>query len=119
MVLPIDPTAPIRFSDIRNEFGGTAPDRLSEYYRGDGLVPNDAGDAVIGVTEVQTIVPSGTRSNVVGAGAGNNEFLQIALPDNFDSGTTAVDMTGTFVAGQGTGVPGDSISWSRWFHEYH
>lgn len=38
MTLPA--SGPISLSDIRNEFGGSAPDSLSEYYRGGAYVPN-------------------------------------------------------------------------------
>ena len=45
MVLQGSP--PISLSDIRGEFGGTAPDSLSEYYRGGSFVPDTATNAGI------------------------------------------------------------------------
>ena len=95
MALPTDPTAPIRFSAIRNEFGGTAPDRLSEYYRGGALVPNDAGDQQTGMAEVQTVAVTGARSNVVTSSTGTNEFITIGLDSAFNAGfnQTASEIT--------------------------
>ena len=112
MAITSDTTAPIRFSDIRNEFGGTAPDNLSEYYRGGDNVPNDLNDAVVGATEVQTIPVMGTRSNVVAGGA-TNELLFIALPSDFSSGgPTAGDLGGSF-AGTET-IPDTSSGSASW-----
>lgn len=37
----------ITLSDIRGEFGGAAPDLLSEYYRGGGLVPDSPANSGI------------------------------------------------------------------------
>ena len=112
MAITSDTTTPISFSDIRNEFGGAAPDNLSEYYRGGDNVPNDLNDAVVGATEVQTIPVTGTRSNVV-AGATTNELLLIALPNDFNSGgPTAGDLGGSF-AGTET-IPDTSSGFASW-----
>ena len=40
--MPIPASGAISFSDIRTVFGGTAPDGLSEYYKGGGLVTDNA-----------------------------------------------------------------------------
>ncbi len=37
----------ISMTDIRGEFGGSAPDGINEYYRGGGLVPNTPANAGI------------------------------------------------------------------------
>ena len=43
--MPIPASGAISFSDIRTVFGGTAPDGLSEYYKGGGLVTDNATTA--------------------------------------------------------------------------
>jgi len=45
MAVPAGPT--ISVTDIVNEFGGTAPHSISEYYRGGGLVPNVPANSAI------------------------------------------------------------------------
>jgi hypothetical protein len=40
MALPI--TGKLTLGDIRDEFGGSNPVRISDYYRGGGIVPNTA-----------------------------------------------------------------------------
>lgn len=40
----------ISLSQIRTEFGGSAPDSLSEYYRGAGLVPDISANSAIPTT---------------------------------------------------------------------
>ena len=44
MAIPA-PGTPLKLSSIADEFGGTPPDNLSEYYRGGGLVPNTPTNA--------------------------------------------------------------------------
>lgn len=41
------PTGTVTLADIQQEFGGTEPISLSEYYRGGTYVPNGAGTALI------------------------------------------------------------------------
>lgn len=38
--MAVKTSGPLSIQDIVNEFGGTAPHRLNEYYRGGGLVPD-------------------------------------------------------------------------------
>lgn len=38
--MPIKPAGPLSFTEIATEFGGPRPYRISQYYRGGGLVPN-------------------------------------------------------------------------------
>jgi hypothetical protein len=45
MAVPAGPT--INFTNIVNEFGGTAPHSISEYYRGGPLVPNVPANSAI------------------------------------------------------------------------
>lgn len=45
--MTLQASGPISMSQIRAEFGGSAPDALSEYYRGGGLVPNIGANAAI------------------------------------------------------------------------
>lgn len=39
--MTLQTSGPISILDIANEFGGSAPHSLSEYYKGGGLVPSD------------------------------------------------------------------------------
>lgn len=45
MVLPASGT--ITLGNLRTEFGGTAPDKMSEFYRGGGFVPDVATNAAV------------------------------------------------------------------------
>ena len=79
MVLPT--TGPLTFTQIREEFGGSAPDTLSEYYRGGTNVP----DLTAGRSEVQTVSAAGVTNTAVEA---MNEIVTIEFDDNFDGGVT-------------------------------
>lgn len=45
--MPLPASGAISMSQLRTEFGGTAPDSLSEYYRGGGLVPDVPDNAAV------------------------------------------------------------------------
>jgi len=85
------PGVAISIQTIVNEFGGTAPHSLSEYYRGGGLVPN---------TPVNAAVPTSGQialSNFYGAANRTTISIPIAAPAlNYDAYTNRGP---TYVAG--------------------
>lgn len=48
--MPIKLSGPINYQDIVNEFGGTNPIDLSDYYRGGGIVPNKNANSKVPIS---------------------------------------------------------------------
>jgi len=100
--MPIPASGAINFSDIRTVFGGGAPDGLSEYYKGGGLVTDNATTS--GVPTSGAISFSDFRSS---SGSSNRNIafkMRYDPPSSFSgTGLTSSDsVTGTPYSYSGT-----------------
>ena len=78
--MPIPASGAISFSDIRTVFGGSAPDGLSEYYKGGGLVTANATNA--------NVPTSGAISFGDFRSASGSSNRNIAFKMRYDPGAT-------------------------------
>lgn len=70
--MPLPSSPPITSEMIRQQYGGSLPFRIQDYYRGAGLVPNDASNA--GVPTSGTI----SFANFLGQGGGGGGGLTVS-----------------------------------------
>lgn len=100
--MALQTTGSISLQDIANEFGGTLPHSLSEYYAGGGLVP-------AGASGVNGAIPSsGAISLSNFYGAANYTLVQTLnnpTPAEFDFFGSAVAMSANYLI---VGAPGDN-----------
>ena len=95
--MPIPASGAINFSDIRTVFGGGAPDGLSEYYKGGGLVTDNATTS--GVPTSGAISFSDFRSS---SGSSNRN---IAFKMRYDTGPDRFSGVGLASSDSVTGTP--------------
>lgn len=110
--MPLPTSGAISMSQLRTEFGGSAPDSLSEYYRGGGLVPDTPDNAAVPT--------SGTikLTDFYGASARSFGLTDIATPqtDFALSGTAEVTITlesdGDILLDKSVGGAADIGAWT-------
>jgi hypothetical protein len=86
--MPLPLSGPLTIQDIANEFGGTVPHSLSEYYRNGGLVPSN-----------NTGVPTSGAISIGDFYGAVNEIVVTA------TSAASLDLSTAFGANWGTGVP--------------
>lgn len=88
--MPLPTSGTITIANIADEFGGTVPHNLSEYYRGGGLVPNISANT--------SIPTSGTisLSNFYGTTAKVCYLIRYGSNTNDDGTAIATDSSGNF-----------------------
>lgn len=64
--MPLPTSGPLSINDIKAEFGGAAPDSLTEYYRGGVLVPNTPTNAGVPTSGAISILDFYGASAVTG-----------------------------------------------------
>ena len=93
--MPIPSSGPLSFSRIRNEFNANDPVSISQYYRGQGLVPDAPSNVLIPSSPGQTIRVSyfrGAANEIVAVITSSSPitFLeQVTVADIFGSNWTA------------------------------
>ena len=92
------PGSPISIQTIVNEFGGTAPHSLNEYYRGGGLVPNTPTNAAIptsGAIALSNFYGSANRSSANFTYTSNTQqaALNVTTLPGYAPGVTDVTIT--------------------------
>ena len=104
MTLPS--SGPISMDSLRTEFGVAGARSIQDFYRGAGIVPGTLGVNVADVTGAaaeQTILSTGTRSNVVTPGT--DERVVLRFPNVLDTGvshaatTVSVEFDGAVLGG--------------------
>ena len=106
--MALQSSGPISIEDIRNEFGGAAPDDISEYYRGGGRVPD---------TPINNNIPTGGQvslSDYYGAEVANLAWRgiePICIDDSF-SVVISSPSFGVVEANVTGGSPNFTYEWS-------
>ena len=99
MAIP-GPGTPIDLQDLADEFGGTAPHELSEYYRGGGEVPNSAANnavptsGTISLGDFYGAVNIVTLNLTIASDTKNyNLYPQVSSNPSYVAGATAINVT--------------------------
>lgn len=105
----------ISLSDLRGEFGGSAPDSLSEYYRGGSLVPDIAANAGIPTSGAISLSDfyggQAINYNITPAGGGGYGFGgPVAGYFTFHADGTTTYANGLLPDGTGQWIDGAPIS---------
>ena len=112
--MAIPSSGEIKISEIATEFGDTAPNQMSEYYRGGGLVPNTPANAAVptsGQIAVANFYGAQNRSSVpltISANTQNyNVYTQASASPSYVAGATDITLTiqpGVLVGSSSTGT---------------
>lgn len=111
--MAIPSSGEIKISEIATEFGDTAPNQMSEYYRGGGLVPNTPANAAVptsGQIAVADFYGAQNRASVpltISANTQNyNVYTQASASPLYVAGSTDITLTiqpGVLVGSSSTG----------------
>lgn len=112
--MAIPSSGEIKISEIATEFGDTAPNQMSEYYRGGGLVPDTPANAAVptsGQITVANFYGAQNRASVpltISADTQNYDvYTQASSSPTYSAGSTDVTLTispGVAVGSSSTGA---------------
>lgn len=103
------PTGQISFADLRNEFGGSNPVKLGDYYRGGARVPNTSGNSSVptsGTISLNQLRGKSAYTNLALSGAAS---ASMDIPANRPASTQSVTPNWSQTGGNGS----PSYSWTK------